>query len=94
MRGNGGQVMTMECWNWCRPPVLSCPTKLTRWPLDPGGREYEEEEEDEDEFDFDDFSESDCELCSDNCHVEAHERLKHGSTEKIILPCYLPRSIN
>ena len=78
-------------------PVSSCgpvlPNSLVDL-LNTGGREYDEEKEDEDEFDFDDFSESDCELCSDNYHLEAHERLKHGSSEKIILRCYLTRSVN
>ena len=31
---------------------------------------------------------------SNNYHLEAHERLRRGSSEKTILACYLPRSVN
>ena len=53
--------------------------------LDTGDREEEEEEEEEeneDEFDFDDFSESDGEWWSNKYHIEAHERLTRGSSER------------
>ena len=30
------------------------------------------------------------ELNFDNYHFEAHDRLRHGSPEKIFLACYLP----
>ena len=34
------------------------------------------------------------EWCSDNYHFEAHDRLRRGRSEKIILACYLSTSIN
>ena len=34
------------------------------------------------------------ESCSDNDYLEAHERLTRGTSKEIILPSYLPRSIN
>ena len=29
-----------------------------------------------------------------NYHIKAHESLRHDSSEKIILVCYLPKSVN
>ena len=59
--------------------------------LDTGDSEEvdDKEEEAEEEFDFDDdFSGSDSERHSNNYHVDVHERLRRGSSEKMILYLY------
>ena len=67
---------------WSCSPEL--PNSLTDL-LDTG----DSEEVDEEELEFDDeFSGSDSECHSNNYHVDVHERLRRGCSEKLILYLY------
>ena len=74
---------------WCCGPVLPNPP-VDLLDTDDRKEEEEEEEENQDEFDLYDFSESE----SNNYRLEAHEKLRRGSSENIILACYLPRPVS